>query len=57
MFIDELNGTTTLVGGLSQSSLNIYIPSANSMSFCFTDGEGGETIADDTSFTASFVIF
>ena len=52
-----LNGTTTLVGGLSQSSLNIYIPSANSMSFCFTDGEGGETIADDTSFTASFVIF
>jgi len=52
-----LNGTTTLVGGLSQSVLSAHISSNNSMSFCFVDGEGGETIADDTSFTASFVIF
>jgi len=52
-----LNGTTTLIGGLSQSSLNIHVNAANSMSFCFVDGEGGETIADDTPFTASFVVF
>ena len=52
-----LNGTTTLIGGLSQSSLNIHVNAANSMSFCFADGEGGQIIADDTPFTASFVVF
>jgi len=52
-----VNGTTTLLGGLSQSSLNIHINANSSMSFCFTDAEGGEVTADDTPFTASFVVF
>ena len=56
VIMGNLNGVTTLLGGLSQSSLNIHVNANNSMSFCFVDGEGGETIADDTGFTASFVI-
>ena len=56
VIMGNLNGVTTLLGGLSQSSLNIHVNANNSMSFCFVDGEGGETIADDTPFTASFVI-
>ena len=51
----NISGDTTLIGGLSMSSLNIVV-SANNCSFTFTDGEGGEVIADDTPFTASFVI-
>ena len=56
VIMGNINGVTTLIGGLSQSSLNIHVNADNSMSFCFVDGEGGETIADDTGFTASFVI-
>ena len=51
----NISGDTTLIGGLSMSSLNIVV-SANTCSFTFTDGEGGEVIADDTPFTASFAV-
>ena len=55
VIMGNISGDHTLIGGLSMSSLNI-LASAGTASFTFTDAEGGEVIADDTPFTASFAI-
>ena len=54
--VGNITGDNTLIGGLSMSTMQTRVTADHSMSFFFVDSEGGEVIADDTPFTASFVI-
>ena len=54
--VGNITGDNTLIGGLSMSTIQTRVTANQSMSFFFVDSEGGEVIADDTPFTASFVI-
>ena len=54
--VGNITGDNTLIGGLSMSTIQTRVTADHSMSFFFVDSEGGEVIADDTPFTASFVI-
>ena len=54
--VGNITGDNTLIGGLSMSTIQTRVTADHSMSFFFVDSEGGEVIADDTPFTASFIV-
>ena len=54
--VGNITGDNTLIGGLSMSTMQTRVTADHSMSFFFVDSEGGEVIADDTPFTASFAV-
>lgn len=53
--VGNLSTAGGLLGGLSMSKMIINVTANNSMSFAFNN-ESGAAVADDQSFTASFVI-